>query len=110
MQKLQERIAALKKASFTDNNEKKQWEDILTVQIMSSDDSDVDDEGKEILVRKPLPWLSDSVQHLKQLLDPEILKQKTPQSLRQMKKRVEENVSTRGLPADSSKYPTWVLQ
>ena len=80
------------------------------MQIMSSDDSDYDDEGKEILVTRPLPWLSDSVQHFKHLLDQEILRFKNPQSLRQMKKRVEGAVSTRDAPADSTRYPSWVLQ
>jgi len=73
---------------------------------MSSDDSDCDDEGKEILVTRPLTWLSDSVQHFKRVLDEEIMKEKNPQSRRQMKGRVEGIRS----PPDPGKYPSWVLQ
>ena len=76
---------------------------------MSSDDSDFDDEGKEILVTRPLTWLSNSVQHFKRVLDEEIMKEKNPQSQRQMKGRVEGMVSNRS-PPDPDKYPSWVLQ
>ena len=72
---------------------------------MSTDESDLDD-GKEILVNHQLPWLSDTVNNFKQVLDQESLKGKSQQSLRQMKTRVEGSPSTRQQP-ETQKYPAW---
>ena len=74
---------------------------------MSSEESDYDDE-KEILIIHQIPWLSDAVNDFKQTLDAEALKSKSPQSIRQMKKRIEGSQSTRPPPAPDS-YPDWVL-
>lgn len=75
---------------------------------MSTDESDFDDAGREILVNHQLPWLSDAVNNFKQVLDQESIKGKSQQSLRQMKTRTEGSPSTRQQP-DSQKYPPWVL-
>ena len=76
---------------------------------MSSDESDCADDGKEILVNHQLPWLSDTVNNFKKLLDKENLKGKSPQSIRQMKTRIEGSPSTRQQPEPGAKYPTWVF-
>ena len=76
---------------------------------MSTDESDIDDAGKEILVNHQLPWLSDTVNNFKQVLDQESMKGKSQQSLRQMKMRIEGSPSSRQQPADSQKYPAWVF-
>ena len=55
---------------------------------MSTDESDLDN-GKEILVNHQLPWLSETVNNFKQILDQESLKGKSQQSLRQMKTKIE---------------------
>ena len=64
---------------------------------MSSDESDTED-GEEILVVHPLPWLSEAVVQFKTTLDQEITSTKKPQARRQMKKRVLGNPSTRAIP------------
>lgn len=75
-----------------------QWKSILTIELMSSDESDYNDNGKEVLVSYQLPWLSDAVNNFKQVLDRESLKGKMQQSLRQMKPRIEGSPSTRQHP------------
>ena len=55
------------------------------MEFMSSDETDTED-GKEILVVRPLPWLSEAVVQFKAILDQEITSTKNPQAKRQMKK------------------------
>ena len=57
------------------------------VEVMSSDESGEDD-GDEIIVVHPLPWLSAEVVAFKQQLDEQLKKEKSPQARRQMKPRV----------------------
>jgi len=75
---------------------------------MSSEESDLDEEGKEILIVHQIPWLSDTVNTFKHTLDTQALKLKSPQSIRQMKKRIEGNLSSRPPPAPGS-YPDWIF-
>lgn len=113
MQKLQERKSTLKKATFECDSDanRKEWDKILTLELMSSDESDVADDGKEILLTHKLPWLSDRVNSFKQILDQESMSGKSRQSIRQMKNRIEGSPSTRQQPepAEKSKYPPWVF-
>ena len=54
---------------------------------MSSDESEVEDDGTEVIINHKLPWLSDAVEEFKQLLDGECQRSKSPQALRQTKAR-----------------------
>ena len=105
---MHDRKASLSKASFTSDSARKEWEDVLTVELMSSEESDVDEEGKEILIVHQIPWLSDTVNTFKRTLDAQALKLKSPQSVRQMKKRIEGRQSSRPPPAAGC-YPDWIF-
>jgi len=63
--KLHDRKVLLSKASFTSESARKEWEDVLTVELMSSKESNVGDNGKEILIVHRIPWLSDIVAHFR---------------------------------------------
>ena len=82
-----------------------QWRAIMTLEIMSSDESGEDEE--EVLIVHPLPWLSHTVTQFKLSLDQQIASMKTPQAKRQMKKRLVGCPSQRCVP-DS--LPSWALK
>ena len=93
----------LKKGKFKNGESNaEKWRSILKMEFMSSDESDTQD-GEEILVVCPLPWLSEVVIQFKAIPDQEITSTKNPQARRQMK-RVVRNVSTRTMPDD---IPFW---
>ena len=81
---------------------------MLTPKLTSSDESDVDQDGKEVIKTHGLPWLTSSVQEFKWKLDESILKEKSPQAKRQMKERVEGLLSLCPVPK-KDEYPAWVL-
>ena len=85
---------------------KEQWQSILTVELMSSDESGEED-GEEVLIVHPIPWLSDSVAQFKHSLDQQILSAKKPQAKRQMKKRMLGCPSKRGI---IDNLPTWATK
>ena len=58
-----------------DGKDLDQWKAILTMDLMSSDESGEED-GEEVLVVHPLPWLSESVAHFKTSLDQQITNSK----------------------------------
>ncbi|XP_065915539.1 uncharacterized protein [Dysidea avara] len=66
--KLQDRKASFTKATFNDEAERKEWERVLTLDLMSSDESDFNDNAVEILVTHQIPWLSEIVNSFKQTL------------------------------------------
>jgi hypothetical protein len=92
----------LEKGKFMDG-ERKQWKDIMIIDAMSSEESDME-EGDDVIVVHPLPWLSQSVVQLKLTLDDQIKSSKSPQARRQMKKRLLGSPSKRDA-ADS--LPPW---
>ena len=81
---------------------------MLILDYMSSDESGFDNDNNEILINRKLPWLSDTVQNFKDLLDGETIKSKSPQALRQMKKRMNGLPSSRQVP-DEETQPSWVF-
>ena len=105
LQKFQERKATFDKGAFKDAQEKEKWKSILKIDIMSSDESDYEGD-KEVIVSRPLPWLSANVVHFKKKLDDVALKNKSPQARRQMKERLEGSPSLRAQPKD---FPSWVF-
>ena len=76
----------LAKGHFKDGG-KEQCQGIMTMEIMSSEESG-QEEGEDVLIVHPLPWLSESVSKVKSSLDQQIVASKTPQSRRQTKKRL----------------------
>ena len=92
-QKLEERIATLSKVKFTVPKDREKWEKVLTLELMSSEDSGMEDE--EILVVRPLPWRSTRVDEMFDELDKKILSGKSPRSRLQMKRRKVGNSSKR---------------
>ena len=63
--------------SCKDDGEKEMWRKIMTMDLMSSDESCYEG-GEEVLVSKPLPWESGKVAHFKQALDDAALQEKSP--------------------------------
>ena len=65
LQKLHDRKVSFSKATFPSETAMKGWEYALSVELMSSEESDYDDDGKEILIIHQIPWLSDTVNTFK---------------------------------------------
>lgn len=107
LQKLQERAAAFKKASFKDDGEKEAWRCLINIEYMSSEESGYDGEDEAIITR-PLPWLSATVQQFKRKIDLEIKNGKTPLARRQTKSRVQGQPSSRAKP-DTHGVPDWLF-
>lgn len=78
----------------------------MSLEFMSSDDSETD-EGKEVLVLRPLPWESTKVKEFKSGLDKASLDKKSPLAKRQMKERKVGVPSSRPKPTGS--VPAWVF-
>ena len=86
------------------NGEKDKWAKVLVADVMSSEESD--SENEEMLVVKPLPWRSDKVTQFFQQLDEKIERSKKAQARRQRKRRVISNAfSTR--PRPIATLPVW---
>ena len=69
----------LAKGHFKDG-EKEQWQGIMTMEIMSSEESG-QEEGGDVLIVHPLPWLSESVSKVKSSLDQQV-KPRSPEDKR----------------------------
>lgn len=91
---------------FADARDREAWEKVMTLDMISSEDSGTDD-GEEVLVVRPLPWRSARVSHMFQEVDRQNLKDKSPQSRRQMKRRVLGENSDR--PQCTSELPQWAF-
>ena len=79
------------------DDEKEKWEGIMKIEYMSSEESGVED-GEDVNVVRPLPWLSASVTQFKSALDNQTMKEKSPQARRQTKKRKQGCPSKRTRP------------
>lgn len=107
MQKLNERKAMMAKGKFKEGERDMQvWKSLMTIEIMSSDESG-EEEGEEILLVHALPWLSETVTQFKMSLDHEIISSRTPQARRQMKKRLTGCPSKRPVFGN---LPTWAIK
>ena len=76
---------------------------------MSSEESDTM-EDNEILIHRPIAWLSFTVKNFKTQLDKEISKKKSPQAKRERKETVSEAPSTRPLPTKPENFPTCIFK
>ena len=78
--------------------EKEKWRKVMCADVMSSEESDVENDG--IVLVKELPWRSQLVSDFFGSLDDRISEGKTSQAIRQRKKRVMSVV-----PNACSKHP-----
>ena len=92
--------------TFSNEEQRKKWIDILKADFMSSEESDVDN-GDEVLVVRSLPWRSSQVNQLFQRLDDVRLLEKKPLALRQTKRRVVGAPSNCPIPCGN--VPAWVV-
>jgi hypothetical protein len=83
------------------------WRKVLRADVMSSEESDLDGE-EDVLRVHSLSWRSEAVTRMFRTLDSEASKLRTPQSRRQMKRRVLGTLSSRQRPAAGS-VPSWAL-
>ena len=67
---------------------------------MSSEESDVDENGDEVLQIRPLPWRSSEVNRMFSKIDTYIMAGKSPASRRQLKKKSQGEDSSRQLSAE----------
>ena len=94
------------KASYKDQEEKKSWRKTMKIEFVSSDESGCD-EGVDVIITKPLPWLSETVTVFKQALDLAAFQERTPLARRQTKERRLGAPSSR--PKPNGDYPTRVF-
>ena len=92
--------------TFSNEEQRKKWIDILKADFMSSEESDVDN-GDEVLVVRSLPWRTSQVNQLFQRLDDMRLLEKKPLALRQTKRRVVGAPSNRPIPCGN--VPAWAI-
>ena len=78
----------------------------LKIEFVSSDESGCDEEV-DVIITKPLPWLSETVTVFKQALDLAAFQERTPLARRQTKGRRLGARSSRPKPIGD--YPTWVF-
>ena len=95
------------KGKYRNEEERDKWMSVIKPEVMSSAESGEDD-GEEVIIVRPLPWLLAEVTAFKQQLDEEIKKEKSPQARRQMKRRVIGSPSARPTPADED-FPASAL-
>ena len=107
LQKCNERRAMAEKGHYKNEEEKEKWLSVIHSSIISSDSSG-EDEGEEVIIFYPLPWVSENVSAFKKKLDEEIAKQKSPQARQQMKRRVIGPFSGRLCPTNVD-LPSWAI-
>ena len=78
-QKLTERTAALRKLKFKKKSDADVWMKVMCLDMMSSDESGMDEEDEVYRVRV-LPWRKDPVKRMFNTLDSEALKVKSRQA------------------------------
>ena len=105
-QKLEERTASLSRAKFADAKDRERWENVLCPDMISCEDSGTDN-GEEVLIVRTLPWRSSRMDHMFANLDKQSLSNKSPQSRRQMKRRVLGECSLQ--PRCTVELPKWVF-
>ena len=84
-QKLQERRSTLTKSAML-QKEKEKWGKVLVPEMMSSEESDV--ENDDIIV-KPIRWRTERIHTFLHGLDSKVNTAKSKQSKRQRKQRIE---------------------
>lgn len=75
LQKYTERSTMAAKGEYRNQEEKDKWLKVMKMEVMSSDES-ANEDGDEVLISHPLPWLSAEVVAFKQKMDAEIKRKK----------------------------------
>ena len=92
--------------TFSDPKKKDKWREALHIKLMSSEESAVEGD-REVIQVKPLPWRSEEANDILRCLDDRILSDRSPQSRRQAKKRIQGDNSSRTEPIDE--LPAWLF-
>ena len=80
-------------------------------ELMSSEESGVDEEGKAVILVKDLPWRSDKLERLFDRLDAVQEGNKSEQAVRQSKERILVKASSeRPPPRHISSIPHWAFR
>ena len=87
-QKLQEQRGALGKMTFENEKHRAIWQDVLKLELISSEESGYDD-GDEVIYVKPLPWRSKQFSEFVARLDIQAVSNKSAMAKRQSKRRLE---------------------
>ena len=64
IQKYHERKQVFEKVIFKTDEDKEKWSKVINVDLMSSEESDTV-EGDEILIHRPITWLSSTIKNFK---------------------------------------------
>ncbi|XP_065892713.1 uncharacterized protein [Dysidea avara] len=105
--KVTQRCTEFLKLSYAEEDRKKR-EKVLIPEMISSDESDHDEQGKSVFSVKELRWRSDRVNNFFVKLDDSVDKRKLDQAIRQSKARKRgKKVSTRSPPISA---PKWSLK
>jgi len=109
LQKLKNRKAALLKTSALTGEEKKKWEVVMRLDVMSSEESDSgsDSDGQNMFIKHPLPWRSDKVNSLFKSLDHKVLKGQSKRSQKMTQSRITGFSSERPQPVG---LPDWAIK
>ena len=106
MQRRAERVSEFQKMSYSDSDREK-WRKVLVNQLMSSDESEYEDD-QAVFVVKELPWRSSKVTAFFEKLDGVHQSRKTEQASQQTKRRVRKGLmSSRPPPLG---LPSWALK
>ena len=105
-QKLQEQRGALGKMTFENEKHRAIWQDVLKLELISSEESGYDD-GDEVIYVKPLPWRSKQFSEFVARLDIQAVSNKSAMAKRQSKRRLVGEPSARVCP--TTDVPDWVF-
>ena len=97
------------KLKFSDIKQRERWFSAMQIDLMSSEDSEIEAEEPIITVKK-LPWRSNQIDELMKRLDEKIKSTRSPQAIRQAKKRLDGNPSTRPRPSINENLPAWLFK
>lgn len=94
--------------SFTNETARNKWKEVLTLDIMSSEESGVEADDDVLYVR-PLPWRSEKVVDMLKILDEKAMSGKSRLSRRQRKRRVRLQTSSSDQRPTPTSCPSWMI-
>ena len=103
-QKRKERETAIQKNKNLTDEQTKKWLKVMQNEYMSSEESGDED----VIIVHPLEWRSEYVNQMFRRIDTYCSSKKSPQAVRQMKKRVSGTISSRPKPRDTLTC-TWAV-
>jgi hypothetical protein len=108
LQKLAKRQSTFQSSHF---KSKEKWKSIMIQEMMSSEESGVDEEGKAVILVKDLPWRSDKLGRFFERLDAVQQGNRSEQAIRQSKERILiKATSERGPPRNITSIPRWAFR